>query len=140
MQKDLEAIGFDVKKLPTFAKMDATKRVKVMNTFSKALGVKCSACHLENFKADTPHKRVARKMWDQWVVGLAMEDGSLLYCDSCHQGREEFLDKSDKKALSTWMQDELVTKLKRTDKKDHDCGTCHGETFDGDFLTHWKKK
>ena len=48
-------------------------------------------------------------------------------------------DKGDKKALSAWMQDNLVAKLKRTDKKDHDCGTCHGENFDGDFLDKWKK-
>ena len=79
-------------------------------------------------------------MWDQWVVGLKLEDNTLLYCDSCHQGHEEFLDRHDKKALSAWMQEQLVAKIKRADKKDHDCGTCHGDPFDGDFLEAWKKK
>lgn len=139
MQKDLEAIGLDVKKLPTLAKMDQVKKHKVMNTFTKALGVKCTGCHTENFKAETPHKKVARKMWDQWVVGLAMEDGTLLYCDSCHQGHDEFLDKRDKKALSTWMADNFVAKLKRNDKKEQECASCHGDPFVAEFLGSWHK-
>ena len=139
MAADLQGVGLDPKKLPTLNKMEPAKLRKVMNTFTKALGVQCTHCHTDDFKAATPNKKIATRMWNEWVVGLQNEDGTLLYCDSCHQGKAKFLDHSDKKALGGWMKTELVQKLKRTDKKDHSCATCHGEDFDGDFLDKWKK-
>ncbi len=139
MAADLQGLGLDPKKLPTLNKMEPAKLRKVMNTFTKALGVQCTHCHTDDFKAATPNKKIATRMWNEWVVGLQNEDGSLLYCDSCHQGKAKFLDHSDKKALGAWMKAELVQKVKRADKKDHSCATCHGEDFDGDFLDKWKK-
>ncbi len=140
MAGDLQAAGVDLKKLPRdLGKLEPVKLRKVMNTFTKSLGVQCNKCHLDDFKAPTPMKKVAARMWSDFVVGLQTEDGSPLYCDSCHQGKPEYLAKGDKKALSGWMDANFVKKLKRADKKDHGCETCHGEPFDGDFLGKWKK-
>jgi hypothetical protein len=139
MSADLQAAGLDPKKLPPLNKLPAAQLRKVMVTFTKALGVPCTKCHTDDFKAPTPMKKVATRMWNEYVVGLQTEDGSALYCDSCHQGKLEYLAKGDKKALSAWMEANFVQKLKRADKKDHGCETCHGEPFDGDFLEKWKK-
>ena len=51
------------------------------------------------FAADTPQKRVAQKMWDEFVRKLSLPDGQPLYCDSCHQGKLTFLDRSDTSAV-----------------------------------------
>jgi hypothetical protein len=139
MGAELQQIGLDPKKLPPLNKLEPAKLRKVMNTFTKALGVQCTKCHADDFKAPTPNKKIAAKMWNDFVVGMQMEDGSQLYCDSCHQGKDRYLDHKDKRALSAWMQDNFVNKLKRTDKKNHGCETCHGDPFDGDFLEKWKK-
>lgn len=142
MTADLAAIGLDPKKLPPIEKLEPEKLRKVMKTFNKALGVQCNGCHnADDFKAPTPHKKIAARMWNEFTRGLAMADGAPIYCDSCHQGRMETLDKSDKKALAGWMQKELVDKVKRTDKKEHGCETCHGDPFEGAFLDKvWAKK
>ncbi len=142
MTAELVAIGLDPKKLPPLEKLEPEKLRKVMKTFTKALGVQCSGCHnAEDFKAPTPHKKIAARMWNDFARGLTMADGSPVYCDSCHQGRMETLDRKDKKVLSAWMQTEFVDKLKRTDKKDHGCETCHGDPFEGQFLSKvWAKK
>lgn len=139
LSADLQGMGLDPKKLPALNKLEPAKLRKVMNAFTKALGVQCTHCHTDDFKAPTANKKISVRMWNEWVVGLQSEDGSALFCDSCHQGKAKFLDHSDKKALGAWMKTELVQKLKRTDKKDHSCATCHGEDFDGDFLDKWKK-
>lgn len=140
MAGDLQAIGLDPKNLPELQKLEPEKLRKVMKLFSRSLGVRCNDCHKDDdFKAPTPMKKVATRMWNEWVRGLAFEDGSLLFCDSCHQGKKEMLDKSNHKELARWMESNLVAKLHRTDKKDHSCGTCHGDPFDGDFLDNWKK-
>ena len=55
-----------------------------------------------------------------------------------HQGHMKFLDKTDKKALGKWMETNFVSPLKRLDKKDHACATCHGEDFDPKFLDKWE--
>ncbi len=142
MAADLIAIGLDPKKLPPIEKLEPEKLRKVMKTFTKALGVQCSACHnADDFKAATPKKKIAAHMWNDLSRGLAMADGSPLYCDSCHQGRMETLDHKDKKVLSAWMQAELVDKVKRVDGKEHGCETCHGDPFEGEFLNKvWAKK
>jgi hypothetical protein len=142
MTAELQAIGLDPKKLPPIEKLEPEKLRKVMKTFTKSLGVQCNACHnADDFKASTPNKKVASRMWNEFARGLAMADGSAVYCDSCHQGRMHTLDKSDKKALSGWMQAEMVDKLKRTDGKEHGCETCHGDPFEGQFIDKvWAKK
>ena len=140
MEADLKTLGLDVKKLPPLNKLEPEKLRQVMKLFTKSLGVQCTGCHDANdFRAPTPNKKVASHMWNDWVRGFAMEDGGALYCDSCHQGHMKFLDRHDKKALSGWMDANFVSKLKRTDKKDNGCETCHGDPFDPKFLARWEK-
>ena len=140
MAADLQGIGVDAKNLPPLPKMDPQTLRKVMRTFTKSLGARCTDCHNENdYAAPTPMKKVAAGMWDHFVRELAMADGTPVYCDSCHQGRMKILDRHDKKALGKWMDDNFVGKLKRRDKKDMECATCHGDPFDGDILGKWAK-
>lgn len=140
MANDLKELGLDVKNLPPLNKLEPATLRKVMNTFKKALGTNCNGCHDANdMKAPTPHKKIAARMWEDFTRKLKMEDGTALYCDSCHQGKMEFLDKHDPKALGAWMDQNYVGKLKRADKKDHGCETCHGDPFDPKFLAKWAK-
>jgi len=139
MAEDLKKLGIDPLHPPPLAKLSPDVIRKLMPTFAKSLGVKCDACHdVNNFKASTPHKKVAAQMWQHFVVELSLESGEPLYCDSCHGGKQEFLDRHDKKALSAWMDASYVSKLKRSDKKDHSCETCHGDPFDPKFVHAWE--
>ena len=135
--RDLEAIGIDPKHLPPLEKLEPDKLRKVMRTFTRSLGFRCTDCHLDDFAAPTPRKMIARRMWDDITRGLAFQDGAPLYCDSCHQGRPNLLDRSDEKAIVAFMKDNFVTKLKRVDEGEHGCGTCHGEPFDKVILKKW---
>jgi hypothetical protein len=137
--EDLKKLGIDPLKPQPLNKLSPDTIRKLMPTFAKSLGVKCAACHdTDNFKTWTPKKRAASRMWNEFVVGMAMEDGSPLYCDSCHGGKMEFLDRHDKKALSGWMDANYVKKLKRTDKKEASCEGCHGDPFEARFLATWE--
>ncbi len=139
MEAKLRDIGLDPAALPPLNKLDATALRGVMNTFTKALGVQCSHCHEKDFKAPTEKKKIATHMWNDFTRSLALEGGGALYCDSCHGGRAELLDRRDLGALGAWMQDNYVDKMKRADKKDHGCDTCHGDPFEGKVLTKlWK--
>jgi hypothetical protein len=139
MGADLKAIGLDPRNLPPLEKLEPAKLRKVMQTFTKSLGIRCPDCHLDDFSAPTARKRIATKMWNELVRGLAFADAEPLYCDSCHQGRALQLDRRDKKALSVWMDANFVDRLKRTDGAEHGCATCHGEDFDPSFLARWAK-
>lgn len=141
MAADLKALGLDPKALPPLNKIPPDKIRPLMMTFKKALGTECTSCHdAGNFKAPTPNKKIASKMWDEFVRKLAMEKADeVLYCDSCHQGSMQFLDRHDKKALSAWMDANFVSKAKRVDKKDHSCETCHGDPFEPKFIAGWSK-
>jgi hypothetical protein len=140
MAEDLKKLGIDPLKPQPLNKLSPDTIRKLMPTFAKSLGVKCEFCHdTNNFKTWTPKKRIASKMWSEFVVSMTMDDGSALYCDSCHQGRAELLDRADKKALSAWMDTNYVTKLKRSDKKEHSCEQCHGDPFEPKILDQWAK-
>lgn len=140
MAEDLKKLGIDPLKPPPLNKLSPDVMRKLMPTFTRSLGVKCAACHDTNdFKAPTPKKKIAAKMWSDYVVGLQMEDGSPLYCDSCHGGKAEMLDSHDKKALSAAMDASYVKKLKRADKKENSCDTCHGDPFEPKILEAWAK-
>jgi hypothetical protein len=141
MAADLQALGLDPKALPPLDKLEPDKLRRVMKTFTKSLGAVCTDCHVENdFRAPTPRKSIAARMWDHFVRDLAMEDGALVYCDSCHVGRlTPLLDRHDKKALSTWMEANYVDKMKKVDGKEHGCETCHGDPFEPKFLGSWAK-
>jgi hypothetical protein len=140
MVADLRALGLDVDALPPLDKIPPDKLRQVMKTFAKSLGTPCAGCHDENdFRAPTKNKRIAVRMWDDFVRGLATDDGSPLYCDSCHAGQKEPLDRHDKRALAAWMDANLVARLKRTDGEDHSCETCHGDPFEPDIFSTWLK-
>jgi len=140
MATDLTNLGLDLKNLPALEKMEPNKLRKVMRTFTKALGAKCSDCHNESdYSAMTPMKKITLHMWNDYVRGLSLDSGEPLYCDTCHQGRMKFLDRHDKKALGAWMDENFVDKMKRRDGKEHKCATCHGEPFNEDILARWTK-
>lgn len=138
MLADLTALGLDPKNLPPLGKLSEGDLRKVMKSFSKSLGVPCTKCHDQNdFHAPTKHKKIASMMWDVYVRGLTMADGSPVYCDTCHNGKKEFLDRHDEKELGHWMHENFVGKMKRVDGKDHSCETCHGKPFQPEFLSAW---
>lgn len=139
MEGKLREIGLDPAALQPLNKLDPKTLRDVMNTFTKALGVQCKYCHEKDFKAPTPMKKIATHMWNDFTRHLAMEGGGAVYCDSCHAGRTQLLDRRDLAALGTWMEDNYVDKLKRADKKDHTCDTCHGDPFEGKILTNLRK-
>lgn len=139
--------GVDIKALPddldTIA-ADRTKLHAVMTSFTIALGTTCEGCHVKagtkvDFAADSPKKKIAKGMWTNFVRALKKQDGSAIYCDSCHQGKMQFLDRADNRSLGAWMKDNFVSKLVRVDGKDHSCKTCHGDPFDGSFIEKWNK-
>lgn len=146
MEGKLREIGLDPAALPPLDKLDAKTLRDVMNTFTKALGVQCSHCHEKDFRAPTAKKKIATRMWNDFTRALALEgsggpggEGGAIYCDSCHGGRAQLLDRHDLVALGGWMQENYVDKLKRADRKDHGCETCHGDPFEGKILsTRWK--
>jgi Cytochrome c7 and related cytochrome c len=135
----LAEAGIDIKNLPPLEKLSKPQQTKVMNSFKKSLGVDCKFCHVAtNFEADHPMKNVAKRMWNEYVRGITF-DGGALYCDSCHQGKAEPLDKSDKKVLGAWMDAEYTKRMKRNGQA-QTCATCHGEPFNPEFIESWKKK
>jgi hypothetical protein len=139
MAEELAAAGLDIKHLPPIDSLDRKQIGRVMKTFSKSLGIACIGCHdLDDFAKMSPRKRVAKRMWNDFVRNLAMEDGQPVYCDSCHQGSVQGLDRRDKKLLASYMDDVFVGKLKRADGKDHDCGTCHGDPPEFKLLKGWR--
>ena len=139
---DLKAIGLDVKKLPPLGKLDPQKLRKVMDLFTKSLGgVECTMCHVKSdFKAMTPNKNVAGHMWDEFVRRYETTDSKPIFCDSCHQGRVDLLNRGDRKALAKYMSDVYVDGMKLKDGKEHDCATCHGDITAPPFLdSKWAK-
>jgi len=92
-----------------------------------------------DFAAETEKKKIAKGMWSHFVRALKNKDGSGIYCDSCHQGKMQFLDRGNDRSLGAWMKANLVEKLARVDGKEHTCTTCHGEPFDGSFIDKWSK-
>jgi hypothetical protein len=141
MAADLTALGLSPQALPALNKLPPDTLRMVMKTFSKALGTPCTGCHDQNdFRAPTPNKKIATGMWNEFVRKLARDDGSPVYCDSCHAGKRTFLDRHDKKALSAWMDQNFVAKLKKTAGGDHSCETCHGDPFEPRFLEAWRSR
>lgn len=139
-EAELREIGLDPQNLPPLNKLEPAMLRKVMKPFAKALGVQCSHCHdTRSFKAPTPNKKIAAHMWNDFVRTLAMQDGSVLFCDSCHQGKAKVLDRSAMPALGEWMKENYVGKLVRRDGQEHGCATCHGDPFEGRILSRrWK--
>jgi hypothetical protein len=120
----------------------------VMKSFTIALGTTCTGCHdngatsdagaMPDFAKDTPRKNVARRMWTDFATSLQKKDGSAIYCDTCHQGRVTFLDRSNIPALRAWMKTNFVDDLDRKDGSVERCPSCHGMPFNGQFLADWR--
>ncbi len=141
MIADIKAIGIDLASPGDLSKMDVSKKKKLMPFFVKALGMSgCDGCHVAgDFKAPTHNKQMASAMWTHFVRDLRASGGGAMFCDSCHQGKQKLLDRSDKKALSKFMTANYQDKLQRADKKDHTCDTCHTGAFEGKiFAKLWK--
>jgi len=62
------------------------KIMEAMDSFSKALGVKCEYCHTSDPEEETPRKQIARFMFTQFTQGLVKSDGTAVACMDCHQG------------------------------------------------------
>lgn len=137
----LKEAGFDINNLKPMKSMKSAEKAKLMKTFAKSTGSECKDCHDEaDFKKSTPNTQIARHMWDDYVVPFKAAAGGPVYCDSCHQGKREFLSK-DKEAVKKWMDANMVKPIERKDKKDHGCATCHGDTFEMKiFEKVWKVK
>ncbi len=136
---DLQALGLDAAHLPPIEKLEPKALRGVMKLLAKSLGIKCADCHKDgDFAAPTRRKKIAAKMWDEFVVKLAFAspDGAPLFCDSCHQGRVEQLDRRDKKALAKWMDDNFVARLKQKSGGAQECETCHVD-MEMQFLALW---
>jgi hypothetical protein len=134
---DLQAIGIDAANLPPIEKLEPKALRGVMKLMAKSLGFKCADCHAEgDFAAPTRRKKIAANMWDEFAAKTTLGDGSLLFCDSCHQGRSKLLDRTDKKALGRWMDASFVGLLKRKDGKATECETCHVD-MEMHLLTKW---
>jgi uncharacterized membrane protein YgcG len=136
----LGAAGLDPAHLPPLAALDDVQRDAVMQTFTQSLGWQCSDCHEADMSVPTRRTRIAAKMWDVFVRGLQLSDGSVVYCDSCHQGAATFLDRRDTSptgTLADWMRRAYVMPLQRSDGKAHGCATCHGTPYVGKFLDQW---
>lgn len=145
MGDKLRAAGLDPANLPPIETLDPKTRLQVMRTFTESLGVACVDCHAGvDFAADTRRKRVAKRMWNEMTRVVALDSApagasSAVYCDSCHQGDLFILDRRDRSKITTFMTDVYDQKLKRTDGKDHDCATCHGDPPNLQFLTQWRE-
>jgi len=139
MAGDLKALDLDPTALPPLDQLPPDKLRRVMKTFTKALGARCGACHMEgDFAAPTPRKAIAANMWTHFVREVSTPGGAPVYCDSCHQGRlTPLLDRHDKKALSEWMEANFEHGLKLRSGKANECETCHGEPFESHFLKKW---
>lgn len=136
-------LGIDLSK--PLADIPMAKKKKLMPLFQKALGFKdCTGCHAGkpgaiDFKAETHDLKLARGMWDHFVVKLRDENNKPIFCDSCHQGEHHLLNRKDKDALNAFMHDDYEHKLARADGEEHSCSTCHTDVFEGHiFRDVWK--
>jgi hypothetical protein len=153
MVADLQALGLDAKSLPPIEKLEPRALRGVMKLMAKSLGIKCGDCHQQgDFAAPTRRKKIAAHMWDEFAAKMAFAEGAppdaALFCDSCHQGRVQLLDRTDKKALSKWMDENFTGKLvAKTDAvasagasgKAVECETCHVD-MDMRFLAKWGER
>lgn len=132
--EDLKKAGFDLAKLPpNLEKMPDAQKKKIMPVFVKALGFEnCNGCHAEgDFKKKTRMTNIAKGMYNNFVAVLRDEKNApTVFCDSCHQGKADILNRKDLKAVSKFMDEQYVAHMARADKKDHGCSTCHGDTME----------
>src|SRR5882724_4425620 len=81
-----DAIGHDRSGLVALKGMAHEGLMAQMQSYTKALNVKCDYCHSGEFGNDTPRKEVARYMITEYTANLT-KDGKAVTCNDCHQGR-----------------------------------------------------
>ncbi len=70
---------------------------QMMKQIELDLGVTCDFCHIRNEEGrltpeqPTKHKLMAKYMMDHYAAGLQTLDGKPATCNTCHQGKAEFL-------------------------------------------------
>ena len=130
----LQEIGIDLAKDTDLSALPLAKKRKVMQLFIKALDTNCDTCHEDGFKTDTRNKRIARRMWSDFVAVLREKDGTPVFCDSCHQGHVTILARDDDKVLAAYMKASYVDGMVRADEAAQKCATCHGDPFEPDIF------
>jgi hypothetical protein len=128
----LGAIGLEAGHLPPLNKLTPEQLRKVMPLFAKSLGIKCEGCHDFDHPRELTHRqKTAELMWSRFVMKLEVQGdaGGAVFCDSCHHGSVQVLDRGDKHALARWMDESFVHGLGAKD-----CGQCHGTPFRPRFL------
>ncbi|MEP7124270.1 MAG: hypothetical protein ABJE95_25305 [Byssovorax sp.] len=137
-EAELKKLGFDGKKpVIDLEKMDLAAKKKLMPLFTKALGyTECTGCHAADgdYHTSTRNMKISRKMWSQFVAATRNDKGGMIFCDSCHNGANKILNRTDKKAVGKFMHDEYVAKLTRADKQENSCATCHGGYMETDII------
>jgi hypothetical protein len=141
---DLKAAGFDVDKLVAMKSLKTADKVKLMPTFVKTTGMQCDDCHDKSDKKKaTPNVQIAAKMWDEYVVKMK-SSAAPLFCDSCHDGKHDFLTRADKEGKENVkkLMESYVAKLSKKQGGDAaSCQTCHTDDFEMKiFEKVWKIK
>lgn len=136
LYQELTAKGIHAETLGPMSEIkDQRVLLEVMTSFTRALGVRCSWCHVQSdYAAPTARKAVAAFMWDVFVAQMQLVDGDALYCDSCHHQSTIFLHRDDKHLVAEYMKSEYVGQLRRRDGQPQGCATCHGSPFNARFL------
>jgi hypothetical protein len=130
----VQELGIDVTKDTDLTAIPLAKKRKLMQLFTNALDTTCDTCHEGGFKTDTRNKRIARKMWSDFVAVLREKDGTPVFCDSCHQGHVKTLARDDDKVLAAYMKANFVERMARADGAEQKCATCHGDPFEPDIF------
>jgi hypothetical protein len=134
---DLRGLGLDPLALPRFEQLTPLQVRRVMSMLTRSLGVGCTFCHdASDARAPTRKKRMAVRMWNELMRDNSSSLGPL-FCDSCHGGQPQFLARGDHEAAAIYMSENYTDKLKRSDGKDVECETCHGDPADPTFLAKW---
>ena len=81
-----DAVGHDRSGLIALKGMPHEQLMAQMQSYTKALNIKCDYCHSGEFTNDSPRKEVARYMITEYTNNLT-KDGKAVTCNDCHQGR-----------------------------------------------------
>ena len=131
---ELRAIQLDPMNLPPFAEVSPWQRRRLMSTFTRSLGIGCTGCHdAGDYRIRTKEMSITVQMWNDFARPNALKTGTL-YCDSCHQGQDRYLDRQDSTALRRYMDESFTGQLVQHGSKAIQCDTCHGEPFDVKIL------
>ena len=134
MAGELRAMQLDPANLPRFEQLSSVKKRRLMCTFTRSLGIGCTGCHdASDYRAPTREKSLTVQMWNDFTRPYALQNGAL-FCDSCHQGLDRYLDRGDFAATSSYMTENFTGKLKRHDSQNVRCETCHGDPVEYEIL------